>query len=373
MKIREKEPKNRQKLPPSIPRERRNGKAPNPWGRFPFASEEICGKIVGKSESSAEAAPKRGQNLGKEGNETMEQVTIVGRGALGILYGHALTQCLGPDKVTFLAEGERLNRLRQEEAWCNGEPCQFQVTDHLEGPAQLLLFAVKAPDLEEAMALAAPYVGEETVILSLLNGVTSEEALSQTFGPEKVLYAVAQGMDAVREGSRLTYTHGGTLFLGLPEEDYFDRGEKLEAAYALLSQMDLEVVKETDILHRMWCKFMLNVGVNQVCAAYGCPYGGVQAPGPARDAMVAAMDEARKVGACQGVLVTQKDRTAYLAVVDGLNPEALPSMAQDVLAHRKTEVEAFAGQVIQLAEFYGMAVPVNRDLYEKLQAIETNW
>ena len=66
-------------------------------------------------------------------------------------------------------------------------------------------------------------------------------------------------------------------------------------------------------------------------------------------------------------------RTAYLAVVDGLNPEALPSMAQDVLAHRKTEVEAFAGQVIQLAEFYGMAVPVNRDLYEKLQAIETNW
>ena len=197
----------------------------------------------------------------------MEQVTIVGRGALGILYGHALTQCLGPDKVTFLAEGERLNRLRQEEAWCNGEPCQFQVTDHLEGPAQLLLFAVKAPDLEAAMALAAPYVGEETVILSLLNGVTSEEALSQTFGPEKVLYAVAQGMDAVREGSRLTYTHGGTLFLGLPEEDYFDRGEKLEAAYALLSQMDLDVVKEDDILHRMWCKFMLNVGVNQVCAA----------------------------------------------------------------------------------------------------------
>ena len=161
--------------------------------------------------------------------------------------------------------------------------------------------------------------------------------------------------------------------MGLPEEDYFDRGEKLEAAHALLSQMDLDVVKEADILHRMWCKFMLNVGVNQVCAAYGCPYGGVQSPGPARDAMVAAMDEARKVGACQGVLVTQKDRTAYLAVVDGLNPESLPSMAQDVLAHRKTEVEAFAGQVIQLAEFYGMAVPVNRDLYEKLQAIETNW
>lgn len=303
----------------------------------------------------------------------MEQVTIVGMGALGILYGNALAKCLGREKVTFLAEGERLERLRREGAWCNGAACDFQVSDHLEGPAELLLFAVKAPDLAEAMDLAAPWVGEDTVILSLLNGVTSEETLSQTFGPEKVLYAVAQGMDAVREGTRLTYTHGGTLFLGLPEEDYFDRGEKLEAAYALLSQMDLDVVKEEDILHRMWCKFMLNVGVNQVCMAYDCPYGGVQTPGPAREAMVAAMDETRKVGACQGVPVTRKDLEAYLQVVDGLNPQAMPSMEQDARAHRPTEVEAFAGTVIEMAEFYGMQVPVNRELYRKIREIETNW
>lgn len=70
--------------------------------------------------------------------------------------------------------------------------------------------------------------------------------------------------------------------------------------------------------------------------------------------------------------MTQKDRTAYLAVVDGLNPRPCPPWPRRA-GHRKTEVEAFAGQVIQLAEFYGMAVPVNRDLYEKLQAIETNW
>lgn len=67
----------------------------------------------------------------------------------------------------------------------------------------------------------------------MLNGVTSEETLSQAFGPEKVLYAVAQGMDAVREDNRLTCTQEGTLFLGVPEEDYFDRGDKLEAVWSL--------------------------------------------------------------------------------------------------------------------------------------------
>ena len=94
---------------------------------------------------------------------------------------------------------------------------------------------------------------------------------------------------------------------------------------------------------------------------------------PFLEAMVAAMDETRKVGACQGVLVTRKDLEAYLQVVDGLNPQAMPSMEQDARAHRPTEVEAFAGTVIEMAEFYGMQVPVNRELYRKIREIETNW
>ena len=57
-------------------------------------------------------------------------------------------------------------------------------------------------------------VGPNTVLLSVLNGITSERELAAAFGPEKVLYSVAQGMDAVRRGTALTYTHAGTLALG---------------------------------------------------------------------------------------------------------------------------------------------------------------
>lgn len=303
----------------------------------------------------------------------MEEVTIVGMGALGILYGSILTKGLGADHVRFLAEGERLARYRQEGAWRNGEKCDFRFTDGSDGPAQLLIFAVKGGALEEAMALAAPCVGEDTVILSLLNGVTSEEKLGLTFGQEKVLYAVAQGMDAVRTGNQLTCTRDGMLYLGIPEEDYFDRREKLEEAYQLLRRGGVHVELEEDILHRMWCKFMLNVGINQVCMAYECDYGGAQVPGEIRDTMIAAMNEARKIGACQGVLVTQKDLKDYMDLLDSLNPKARPSMAQDSLAHRPSEVDLFAGTVIELASFYGMQAPVNQMLYDRIREIETNW
>ncbi|MBR2789089.1 MAG: hypothetical protein IKD70_00520, partial [Eggerthellaceae bacterium] len=55
-------------------------------------------------------------------------------------------------------------------------------------------------------------------------------------------------------------------------KDYFDRGEKLAAAVEVFQRAGLPVVREDDILHRMWCKYMLNVGVNQVCMAYELDY-----------------------------------------------------------------------------------------------------
>lgn len=107
--------------------------------------------------------------------------------------------------------------------------------------------------------------------------------------------------------------------------------------------------------------------------AYACGYGGVQAPGPARDTMIAGHERGPQGRSLPGVLVTQKDLREYVAVLDSLNPEAMPSMRQDALAHRPSEVELFAGTVIQLAEFYGMQVPVNRALYQTIQEMETNW
>lgn len=303
----------------------------------------------------------------------IETVTFVGMGALGILYGEAFSRVLGPDRVRFLAQGSRLERYRRTKPSYNGVPFDCRFSDGSDGEAELLIFAVKSPDLEDAIALAAPAVGEDTIIISLLNGVTSEETLSAAFGPEKVLYTVVQGMDAVREGHNVTCHSRGVVYVGRPQEDCFDREEKVERVVELFRRTGIPTYQEEDVLHRLWSKFMLNVGINQVCMAYECSYGAAQVPGEIRDTMIAAMQEARKVGACQGVLVTRKDLEEYVAVMDALNPNGMPSMRQDGLAHRKSEVESFAGTVLELAHRYGMRAPVNQRLYDTIREMETNW
>ena len=118
---------------------------------------------------------------------------------------------------------------------------------------------------------------------------------------------------------------------------------------------------------------MLNVGVNQVVMVHQGTYGTIQRPGPERDRMIAAMREVIALSRLEGVPVTEADLADYLALLDTLSPEGMPSMRQDGLARRRTEVELFAGNVIRTARRYGMSVPVNEMLYDRIRAMEAGW
>ena len=71
--------------------------------------------------------------------------------------------------------------------------------------------------------------------------------------------------------------------------------------------------------------------------------------------------------------VTERDLQDYLDLLDTLSPEGMPSMRQDGLAHRRSEVELFSGTVVRLADKHGLDVPVNRALYDTVRAMEARY
>lgn len=308
--------------------------------------------------------------------DRITRVSIVGMGALGVLYGDFFARTLGRDKVTFLADRERVERYRDKPVYCNGTEWRFNIQAGEEpdprGPAQLLIFAVKATALQEAMVTAGKHVGENTVILSVLNGITSETVIGEALGMDHVLYCVAQGMDAVKLGDQLTYSHMGQIFIGITSKES-EKMDKLKAVTDLFDRTGLPYTQEPDILRRLWCKWMLNVGVNQSVMVAEGTYGTVQEPGPARQMMRDAMAEVVALAEREGVKVTEEDLNSYVALVDSLNPGGMPSMRQDGLAHRPSEVEFFAGTVIRRARAVGLDVPVNQELYRRVREMEAGY
>ena len=295
-------------------------------------------------------------------------IAVIGAGALGVMFGQRMTQTLGPQRVFFAADAQRAARYAAQSFTCNGAACTFRfVTPQQAQPAALAVFAVKSTGLAAAIETMRPFIGPETLVISLLNGITSEGELAAVYGTEHVLYCVAQGMDAVKDGPAVTYRNMEKLLIG---SGTGARTPAVDAAAALLLEAGVPCEIHEDILYRQWSKLMLNVGLNQVCAVYNVPYRGVQHPGTARDTMLAAMREAQALAAREGVTLTDADISAWMKMTDALNPDGMPSMRQDTLARRPTEVELFAGAMRRLGEKHGVPTPVNDMLYRRIAELE---
>ena len=216
----------------------------------------------------------------------------------------------------------------------------------------------------------APFVGEGTLILSLLNGITSEDELAAAFGREKVPYAMILGIDAVREGNSTSFSAAGKIHFG----DARNRRGRLERARVahrvVLRQAGVGYVVPEDMVRSLWYKFMINVGINQASAVLRAPYGAFQRLPEAKEAMEGAMRELIAISRAKGTGLAEADLESWYGTLLGLSPDAKTSMLQDVEAGRKTEVEAFAGTVIALGEGTGVPTPVNRLFFNLIRTIE---
>lgn len=295
----------------------------------------------------------------------IETSALIGLGALGILFGRKMPG------VQVIADEERIARYSAEPVVCNGEECKFSYVTPAEGkPVDLLLVAVKATVLEQAIQDIAKFVGPDTVILSVLNGITSEEHIDAAY-PGHTLWSVAIGMDATRTGRALVFNQAGKIQFGERSGEMTDR---VQAVADYLDECGIANEPCGDILYKQWNKLMVNDGLNQAAAAFDQPYGGLRQPGEAQDMMRAAMQEVIRLANLEGVPLPPDNDVRFIdAMMPTFNPEGMPSMRQDVLAKRPTEVEEFAGVVRQRAKKYGMPTPANDFFYTRIREIEAGY
>lgn len=186
-----------------------------------------------------------------------------------------------------------------------------------------------------------------------------------------MIYCTAQGMDAVKVGNALTYAHAGMIVLG--EKQPGGISPRVQQIADFLNTHGVTAQPVGDMVRRQWGKLMLNVGINQTVMVFEGDYGTVQKPGKPREIMLAAMREVQKLAALEGYPISDAEFDDWVNLADSLSPAGKPSMRQDGEAHRKSEVELFAGTIIRRAEKFGLDVPVNRWLYDTVKQMEAGY
>lgn len=302
-------------------------------------------------------------------------VLVAGAGAIGTLVAHQFQQRFS-DKVAILAGGDRGERYRRQGFRVNGAPVDFRLVDVEDDETfDLVVVACKNHHLPRVLADLKRHVGPETLLLSLLNGITSEEKIGAVFGPERIPYAMIVGTDAGYIDGNLEYTVAGTIVFG-DAVNANPCSPRVASIARCFERAGIRHQVPGDMLNRLWYKFMFNVGINQVSAVTRRPFRIFKTPTRDPDAsglMNQAMREAMAVARAEGVNLTETDIASVWNTVDTLSDGGRTSMLQDVLAQRKTEVELFSGQVIELADRHGIEVPVNRTLHALIRAIENTY
>jgi 2-dehydropantoate 2-reductase len=305
--------------------------------------------------------------------QPIRSLLIAGAGAVGAAVA-ALVAEHAPSAVSVLAGGERARRYRQDGFLLNGVRRDFPLISPQEASEpDLVLVAVKTYQLEQAIADLKGHVGPRTLLLSLLNGIESEEALSRAFGAERVPLAMILGIDAVREGNATRFSGRGKIHFGDPSNREGAWSERVTRIADFFQASGVPFVVPPDMVRSLWYKLMVNVGINQASAVLRASYGAFQAAGEARELMESAMRETVTLSQAMGTGLRESDIADWDLTLAKLAADGKTSMLQDVEARRKTEVDAFAGTVLDLSASRGLDAPVNRTLHRLLRAIERGY
>lgn len=297
----------------------------------------------------------------------IKKVILCGLGAIGTIYADKLEK-YDAKNLKVLVDESRYERYSKNPVIFNGRALNFEYVLPSEEnfKADLIILATKFAGLKDAIKNIKNFVKEDTVILSLLNGVTSEDIIADVYGKDKMLYSYFIGHSSVRCGNSVTHDDVNTIVFGAEN----NLGENVVAVKNFFDKVGINYKIPEDIKRSMWLKFMLNVSANQPTAILRMTFGDMFENTHFMKFAENIMREVQSVAKAEDVLNTETMVDEALKHLKTMTPEGKTSMLQDVEAGRKTEVDMFAGTVIELGKKHGIPTPYNKIMKEMIGIIE---
>lgn len=300
----------------------------------------------------------------------IEKVLVCGIGAIGSIYANAINE-YDSKNLRILVDKKRLENYTKNPKIFNGKPLNFNyiLPDATDFKADLIIIATKFDGLNDVIKNMENFVKDDTVIISLLNGVTSEEIISKKYGWRNLPIAYYIGHSAMREGNNITHDGVGTIVFGINDKTKTSE-ECIKRAKRYFDKAKIDYKIPEDMPHAYWLKYMLNVSSNQPSAILRMTFGDMQSNKKFMEFLVKIMKEVQAIAKAESIKNTDKMIDEALESFGKMTADGKPSTLQDVEGHRKTEVDMFAGTMIEFGKKHNIPTPYNMVLKDMLEVIQ---
>lgn len=304
------------------------------------------------------------------------KIAVMGTGGVGGYFGGMLAQA-GHD-VTFIARGSHLAAIRDNGLQVKTVHGDFTVgpgrrtavplaTDDPSdvGPVDLVLFCVKTYHTKEAGHAIAPLIGDDTVILSLQNGVDNEEKLAEMYGQAHVLGGVCYISSAIAAPGVIKQVSGPrTIVFGELDGSITPRAKRIHQAF---HEAGIETTLSDNVQQALWTKFLFICALSGVASVARSPVGALVSTPETRELLRETMAEVEAVARARGVELEAGIVDQMMQTAESFTLETKPSMLVDVEKGNRIEIDALNGTVARLGAELGVPVPANRFIYAALK------
>ena len=307
-------------------------------------------------------------------------ITVVGLGGVGGIVGGRLAAVAAENpeyRVIFWCRGETLRAIRESGLCLAGtdntltvRPTVATCDPEEAGTADVLIFATKGHQLEEAARATRPLVSASTRILPLLNGVSAVSVLERILPPCDLLGGCIYISSHVESPGRVRQ-------VGAVQRILFGNGKLSEAEnrirYANLEQVlkktGIQITLTERIDVEMWAKFLFLSPLAAVTTLSRKPIGAVIEDEEGREAVLDLIREAESLARSLGVGLPRNIADLTLEKARAFPPQTKTSMQLDQEQGKVTELEFLVGYVCREARIQGIPTPSYNTFYEKLKAV----
>ena len=302
------------------------------------------------------------------------KIVMMGPGAMGSLFGGLLARA-GEELWLVGYLEEQVDTIRsvgltfEEKGKTKIIPMNATPDVTSIGKADLVIFFVKTYDTEKAVSDALVLEKEDTIFLTLQNGLGNEEVICKQVDPKKVILGVTgHGATLLRPG-HIRHAGWGKTFIGELDHRITDRAIQIAQMF---SRAGIETEVSSNIHENVWGKLLVNVGINALTALTGFKNGQLLDYPETMRLMEKLVIEAAEVAKRKGIHIEENPVDRVLRAAEATR-ENRSSMGQD-FDHRKiTEIDAINGAVVREAQRLGIPVPYNRAVTDLVKAIEKSF
>lgn len=297
----------------------------------------------------------------------IKRVAVLGAGAVGsyLIWGLSDKEEL---ELGVVAKGERRERLLEQGLRINGKSYHPQIWTPEEAKnADLLVVALKYGSLRSALEDIQMIVGENTTVMSLMNGVDSEEIIAEKIDKSHILYSFIKIASQKKEDG-FHFNPEATVGIYFGELEAPFESERVKAVDTLFDGTELHWTITEHIREEIWGKFRLNICNNLPQAVLGVGVGCYEDSEHMTAIREGLKKELLAIAEAKGIdleLINEKSSKG-----SAVKASAKYSTLQDLEAGRHTEIDMFSGTLIRMGRELGIPTPYNEYTYHVIKALE---